>query len=444
MNMNATSVLFDLPRMHTAIAQWLFCVIYIIPMRKKRFTRPVRALLCVGFFAVLAVLNLMGEYKEGLAWTMWFFLCLVVMLAMFMTLSIAKLHEAIYHWSQAFVAAEFSASLEWQTNYYVLHWLQLVDYSQAIMISYVVLFVIFLAVASLLFFMNNRHRAEHSRYHITTQDAASASLIAIAVFCISNIPFAFRESSFAASLNLGVLWIRTMADFGGIVMLEANESRRREINLNYELEATANMMHRQYEQYQMFQANDESLHRVYHDLKHQINYLRGEMDDDGKKKCLREMEMVIRRHEAAVDSGNTVLDTLLTSKNLICIKKGITMVCFADARMLDFMEAQDICSLFGNAIDNAIECVEKIADETKRLIHITVAPKNDLLFISFENCCEEELPIQDNSIRTTKQDYAMHGYGLKSIRHTVDKYSGYFKLNQADGWFSLTALIPIE
>ena len=62
MNMNATSVLFDLPRMHTAIAQWLFCVIYIIPMRKKRFTRPVRALLCVGFFAVLAVLNLMGEY----------------------------------------------------------------------------------------------------------------------------------------------------------------------------------------------------------------------------------------------------------------------------------------------------------------------------------------------------------------------------------------------
>ena len=442
--MSDSSAIFELPRLHTAIAQWLFCIVYLLPMRKKRFSRPVSIALSFVFFVILAVFNLLGERVNGFAWVMWFILCLGTMLAMFMTLSVSTFPEAVYHWSQAFVAAEFAASLEWQVTYYVLHDLLLNEYYQSVLVSYGILIVVFLSAALILFVLNRKYRAQHSRYHITKKDAASAAIIAVSVFCIGNIPFAFRNSGFAESLQLGVLWMRTMADFSGIVMMEANESRRREINLNYELEATANMMHRQYEQYRMFQANAESLHQIYHDLKHQIEYIRNETNDSSREKYLQQMEDVIHRHEAAIDSGNPVLDTLLINKNFFCIKKGIQMVCFADARLLGFMDAMDICSLFGNAIDNAIECVEKIEDHSKRLIHVTITPKNDMMFISIENCCEENVVIDDNDIKTTKADDMMHGFGLKSIRHTVEKYRGFVSLELAEGWFSLTALIPME
>lgn len=49
----------------------------------------------------------------------------------------------------------------------------------------------------------------------------------------------------------------------------------------------------------------------------------------------------------------------------------------ADGTLLDFMDIMDICSIFGNALDNAIECELKIADKEKRLIHVTVSQQKN-------------------------------------------------------------------
>lgn len=77
------------------------------------------------------------------------------------------------------------------------------------------------------------------------------------------------------------------------------------------------------------------------------------------------MEDEIRQYEAQNKTGNKVLDTVLTSKSLYCAKHGITFTCVADGTLLDFMDIMDICSIFGNALDNAIECELKIADKEK-------------------------------------------------------------------------------
>lgn len=444
MLVDESSTIFHLPRIHTAIAQWLFCVIYLLPVRKKRFSFFPGVAVSLVFLSLLILLNRMGEFARGVCWVVYFALCMATMLAMFMVIGVLKLCGAVYHWSQAFVMAEFAASLEWQANYYLLHYMKLNNYRQAVAVSYIMLIVVYLITAFVAYWMANRRRAEHSRYHITGKDAASALLISLSVFGIGNIPFALRGTSFTTSLQLGVLWIRTMADFAGIIILEASESRRRETNLSYELEATESLMQRQYEQYRQFRVNDESLHRVYHDLKHQIAFLRTETNDARKKERIQAMEEVIQRHEAVSDSGNGVLDTLLTGKNLTCMEKKITMTCYADGRQLGFMDAMDICSLFGNAIDNAVECVEQIGDENKRLIHVTVSVQNEMMLIVIENCCDKPLTIDHDTISTTKPDKSLHGYGLKSIRRTVEKYNGYIKLKQEDGWFSLTVVIPLE
>ena len=59
--------------------------------------------------------------------------------------------------------------------------------------------------------------------------------------------------------------------------------------------------------------------------------------------------------------------------------------------MLDFMDVMDICSIFGNALDNAIECEMKIPEKEKRLIHVTVSRQKAFLSLRFENYCEEEV-----------------------------------------------------
>lgn len=104
----------------------------------------------------------------------------------------------------------------------------------------------------------------------------------------------------------------------------------------------------------------------------------------------------------------------------------------------------DICSIFGNALDNAIECEKKIEDKERRLIHVTVTQQKSFLMIRVENYFEGDLKFREGSPATTKKDKRMHGYGIKSIRYTVNKYGGALHINHKDNWFELQILIPIQ
>ncbi|MFR7573783.1 MAG: ATP-binding protein, partial [Blautia faecis] len=134
------------------------------------------------------------------------------------------------------------------------------------------------------------------------------------------------------------------------------------------------------------------------------------------------MEDEIRAVRSTEQDRNKVLDTVLTSKSLYCAKHGITFTCVADGTLLDFMDIMDICSIFGNALDNAIECELKIPDKEKRLIHVSVSKQKNFLLLRFENYYDTELNYQGGAFITTKRDKEFHGYGLKSIRYTVNKY----------------------
>ena len=125
------------------------------------------------------------------------------------------------------------------------------------------------------------------------------------------------------------------------------------------------------------------------------------------------------------------------------MEHGIVMTCFADAKDLGFMDVMDICSIFGNAIDNAIECEQGIEAKDKRLIKVTVCTQNSFLLIRISNYCEREVVFEAGLPQSTKSNSQMHGYGVKSIRLAVDKYSGHMTMEQEDNWFTLTALIPL-
>lgn len=56
-----------------------------------------------------------------------------------------------------------------------------------------------------------------------------------------------------------------------------------------------------------------------------------------------------------VHTGNDALDAILSEKGLACEQGGIAFRCMADGAAVGFMAPTDIYSLFGNALDNAIE-----------------------------------------------------------------------------------------
>lgn len=125
------------------------------------------------------------------------------------------------------------------------------------------------------------------------------------------------------------------------------------------------------------------------------------------------------------------------------MKSNINMTCVADGKMLYFMDIIDVYTIFGNALDNAIESVIHIETPEKRLIAVSVWSKSNLLLIQFENYYEQSLIFSDGIPVTTKQDEIYHGFGIKSIKHTVCKYDGYIGIYPENNMFVLRISIPI-
>ena len=195
--------------------------------------------------------------------------------------------------------------------------------------------------------------------------------------------------------------------------------------------------------YEMAQANMEMLNIKCHDLKHQIAALRSLPDSKLRDESIEEMANEILIYESFAKTGNSALDCVLTEKSLVCQRKKITFSVMADGDGLAGLRYSDICSLFGNAIDNAVECVEKYEDEEKRIISLRVFVKNGLLHIHIENYCEDPPAAAGQLPQTTKADKANHGFGLKSMRYIVQKYDGNFSAGVQGKMFRVNALIPL-
>ncbi len=196
-------------------------------------------------------------------------------------------------------------------------------------------------------------------------------------------------------------------------------------------------------QYELSRANIEAINLKCHDIKHQIRALGG----DGQaidERVLADMEREVEVYDSAVKSGNDALDTILTEKGLVCQRDGITLSCIADGAALGFMDAVDLYSLFGNALDNAIEAVERLDDPERRSVSVIVRRAGDMVSVHVENFFDGQVRFGDDGLPVTrKEDQANHGFGTRSMRLIVERYGGTISANVTDDVYHVNALIPL-
>ncbi len=201
------------------------------------------------------------------------------------------------------------------------------------------------------------------------------------------------------------------------------------------------ILHLQKEQMEVSKETIDLINIKCHDLKKQIAVL-GDKNHITKEE-IGELNRAISIYDAAVKTGNEALDVLLAEKTLFCEKKNIQFNCIADGYSLGFMRASDVYSLFGNAIDNAVEAVSKIEDSGRRCIGMSIKESKGMISAHFENYYAGELDFDAGLPVTTKSDKRYHGFGMKSIKLLAEKYGGWVSVNASDGVFNLNILLPI-
>lgn len=188
-------------------------------------------------------------------------------------------------------------------------------------------------------------------------------------------------------------------------------------------------------QYEQAKEDMEKINIRYHDLKQQYSRVPAEeragLEDEMRSLNLRYF------------TGNKALDIVITQKAATCAEKGIQLVCSADGEALGAMKSFHIYSLFGNAIDNAIECLEKVEDRSRRTITLNLARSGEMAVIRVENYTPADPVVEDGSLVTSKDDAANHGFGVKSIKGIAEKYGGTAEFFVRDHVFYLVVVLPL-
>lgn len=196
------------------------------------------------------------------------------------------------------------------------------------------------------------------------------------------------------------------------------------------------------QQYLVQKETIEAVNRKYHDLKHYITAMET-MENEELRGCVQAMRREIEPYESMQRTGSEVMDVLLAERMEECRKKGIRLVPYVDGRPLGFLSTIDLCVIFGNAMDNAIEATEKLTYVNMKEISVKIGVSDQLLILRFQNYYEGPLRYKGDRLLTGKADGANHGYGLENIRAAAARYGGTVACEAENQEFSLNILIPL-
>ncbi len=186
--------------------------------------------------------------------------------------------------------------------------------------------------------------------------------------------------------------------------------------------------------------NNFELHRFKHDYKNLLIGLRAllrEGDTQGAMDLLQKGNNPLSEDpSSAFDTGHGMVDAILYEKQ----KKGVlthTVITFEGVVPTERIAPTDLCVIFGNTLDNALEACEQLSGNGPHMIRVSCRTAGGFAFIRITNPVEQDIAVSHNAVKTSKQNPTDHGFGLYSLRRAVEKYHGTMQLSCADKVFTV-------
>ena len=142
-----------------------------------------------------------------------------------------------------------------------------------------------------------------------------------------------------------------------------------------------------------------------------------------------------------IKTGNDCFDAIANAKIALCEKHRIVTRIYVKKDSLNGLSRDEIVTLFGNLLDNAIEASK---DSKRKIIRLDVRADDGFLSILMKNTIDKSVLDANSELRTTKKEKAYHGFGVKNIKRIIDKYNGFIDYYEEDGYFVCDIMLPVK
>ena len=252
---------------------------------------------------------------------------------------------------------------------------------------------------------------------------ANALLLTSVLTCIPYIEFVFWN--IALKILVAVISVFLFVILPIIVIMALSNSYLKSQNEQFQRDIEAQAKHYS----DLAKANYE-LRRFKHDfgnMKIGLSKALKDGDCSGALDMLNFASMDMQQNSDNIvgfDTGNGIVDAILADKQSRAKNNNIRIV-FNGSVPPNSIAPTDLCVIFGNTLDNAIEACEKISADTEKIIFVTCKCNSGFVFIDITNPVSENVVIHGKNVETSKSDKASHGYGLYSLNKTVKKLNSF-------------------
>lgn len=190
-------------------------------------------------------------------------------------------------------------------------------------------------------------------------------------------------------------------------------------------------------------AKQNELRSFKHDISNKMTALEGYLEAGDTHGALTFVRTLTHRLETIapmLDTGNTALDATLSTKKTLAENKGIDLTMTIHVQENLPIAPKDICTIFGNALDNAIEACEQI-QSSEKYINLSLVQLDNTLICKIVNTASEK---PASGFSTMKDDKDNHGFGLANLRESLAKYDSVPEIEWQQGKFSLSFVLPLK
>ena len=214
---------------------------------------------------------------------------------------------------------------------------------------------------------------------------------------------------------------------------------------NRELQSFMYMQKQQYD-YQLQQS--VAIRRLKHDLINHIGALRELMNQkkmEAAKEYIDTIWDIQDKFDLKIHTGDSFLDVIMNYYLYLATKENIEFVVSGKLTEKMYLEMFDITTLIGNILQNAMEATIKAVVPR---IRVELVEHKKEFFIVVSNSVVEKINTKKDFFMTSKNDKINHGFGLKNIIATVEKYHGEYYIESivenGEAMFKISIAIPRE
>ncbi|MBW9159609.1 sensor histidine kinase [Clostridium tagluense] len=265
------------------------------------------------------------------------------------------------------------------------------------------------------------------------------SLATFTSIVLSIIPFIFKITTF---YNLIVILIMTLYILGIIATFYVIK----EIALGAKADSLNKQLVMQMEHYTDIEENQNITKKILHDMRNHLGVINSflyEGNIEEARHYLGNVTESISSMSLHTFCENKVVNSILNNKHKKFINLGINVninICVPEQLNIS---QPDLCSIFANTIDNAIDACSKIQDKNSRFINIKSNTDKGYFVYEVENSKINQIKVNGLRFITNKKNNLIHGYGIDIIRTIVAKYTGDIDLEYTDNTFKITLFIKL-